>query len=121
MADVEGGKDLQRAHATNALNYGHLGTATYQGHTKEWTFLRQSTNSKTSQSGFPFAIVKQERVYENSTRDNEILPGAHNGWSFSCEPSTRPVHLGLASAPIKEEESLSDAIITSLNQQYPHL
>ena len=121
MADVEGGKDLQRAHATNVLNYGHLGTATYQGHMREWTFLRQSTNSKTSQSGFPFATVKQETVYENSTKDNEIVPGAHNGWSSSCGPSTHSVHLGLASAPIKEEESLSDAIITSLNQHDPQL
>src|SRR5436305_12996873 len=113
MADVDGGKDLQHAHATNALNYGHLGTATYQRHTREWTFLRQLTNSKTSQSGFPFATIKQETVYENSTKDNKIVPGPHNDCS-DCAPCARSVHLGLASAPIKEEESLSDAIITSL-------
>jgi hypothetical protein len=80
MANTDGGKDLQLAHATNTLNYGHLGTATYKGHTREWTFLRQPTNSKTFQSSFPFATVKQETVYENSTKDNEIVPGAHNGW-----------------------------------------
>jgi RNA polymerase I-specific transcription initiation factor RRN6 len=119
MADINGGKDLQLAHATNALNYGHLGTATYKGHTREWTFLRQSTNSKTFQSSFPFATVK-ETVYKNSTKDNETVLGAHNGWSSSCGPFARSVHLGLALAHVKEEESLSDAIITSLGQHDPH-
>jgi RNA polymerase I-specific transcription initiation factor RRN6 len=120
MANVDRGKDLQLVHATNALNYGHLGTATYQGRRREWTFLRQSTNRGIFQSGFPFVTIKQETVYENSAKDNELAPGAPNGWGSRCGPSARSIHFGLASALIKEEESLSAAIITSLGQHDPH-
>jgi len=40
MADVERKRRLQHVHETNALTYGHLGTATYEEKDHQWTFLR---------------------------------------------------------------------------------
>lgn len=42
MADVERVQRIRHAHETNALNYGHLGTATYHDHLRSWSFLRQN-------------------------------------------------------------------------------
>ncbi|EXJ86113.1 hypothetical protein A1O1_06482 [Capronia coronata CBS 617.96] len=42
MADVERVTRISHAHETNAVNYGHLGTATYDDQLHSWTFLRQN-------------------------------------------------------------------------------
>ncbi|EXJ77615.1 hypothetical protein A1O3_09843 [Capronia epimyces CBS 606.96] len=42
MADVERAKRIQHAHESNALSYGHFGTATYDDQLHSWTFLRQT-------------------------------------------------------------------------------
>ncbi|KAL2396221.1 hypothetical protein ABEF95_011776 [Exophiala dermatitidis] len=42
MANIERVRRIQHAHETNALNYGHLGTATYDEQHHTWHFLRQN-------------------------------------------------------------------------------
>jgi RNA polymerase I-specific transcription initiation factor RRN6 len=119
MANVERGKDLQHAHATNALNYGHLGTASYDRGAREWVFLRRCVTRRASESAFPFLTVKRETVYEDSTKYNELASGIRNPSSSSAgnhRPYPFPALLCLAPASIKEEESLSRAMITSLDQ-----
>jgi RNA polymerase I-specific transcription initiation factor RRN6 len=112
MADVDRGKDSQRVHGTNALNYGHLGTATYDRDVRDWSFLRRCVDHRTSQSAFPFVIVKRERVYENSTDSSSAgIPKTH----------LRSTPLVPALASNKEDESLSTAIVASLGQYDPLL
>lgn len=67
MANAQTKLKLQHAHATNVLNYGHLGTASYIEHSKDWVFLRGRSGRAadcivtTDQSAicpaFPFARV----------------------------------------------------------------
>ena len=47
MANAQKKLRLQHAHATNALNYGHIGTATYVEHSNDWAFLRGKTGGTT--------------------------------------------------------------------------
>lgn len=122
MADVDRGKDSHGVHATNALNYGHLGRASYQGDAREWSFLRRCVGLGTSHSAFPFVLLKRETVYENSINNSALPSTAHDlSSSFVGTNRTHPnsAPLGLASANTDEEEPLSSAIITSLGQYDP--
>ena len=116
MADLHSGTGSQLAHATNALNYGHLGTALYQEESREWTFLRRFAGLRTSKSAFPFTPTERKTVYENLTRC-QIPCKIHDIPSSSV----RLHGLGHASANVKEEEMLSSAIIDSLHQYDPLL
>jgi RNA polymerase I-specific transcription initiation factor RRN6 len=124
MAEIDRRKDSQGTHATNALNYGHLGTASYEADTREWSFLRRCVSLGTSHSAFPFVTLKRGTVYGNSTNNN-VLPSLVHNLSSSSTATNRPhphsAPLGLASANTKEEESLSSAIISSLGQYDPLL
>ena len=124
MAEVDKGKGSQLAHATNTLNYGHLGTAKYREGAREWSFLRRFVDLRTSQAAFPFVLVKRETVYENSTSNDELLLRTHNLSRSSAgghETYSHSAPLDLGSANANEEESLSRAIITSLDQYDPLL
>lgn len=62
MADARNKLKLQHTHATNALNYGKLGTATYVEHSADWAFLRGELGASTDDTGhavaaFPFGRV----------------------------------------------------------------
>lgn len=112
--------DLQQKHSTNALNYGHLGTAAYLQVAKEWSFLRRPADPRLSRSAFPFISVKQEIVYpasSTSTWDHD---------RFSKETGTtrdllkaRPDRLGPASSIAGLEEPISAAIDTSVGATDP--
>jgi RNA polymerase I-specific transcription initiation factor RRN6 len=78
MTDAQTKLKLQHAHATNTLNYGHLGTALYVEHSKDWAFLRgqnaETTNHVTVAGqhaicpAFPFACIANEaRPIQQST------------------------------------------------------
>ncbi len=41
MANAERASRVKHTHETNALSYGHFGTATYHADTHDWTFLRK--------------------------------------------------------------------------------
>jgi hypothetical protein len=65
MADALQKLTLQHAHATNALNFGKLGTATYVERSSDWSFLREETGIATHAQGhaaaaFPFRLVGLE-------------------------------------------------------------
>jgi RNA polymerase I-specific transcription initiation factor RRN6 len=122
MADVDGKKDSQQAHATNALGYGHLGTATYEPNAREWSFLRRCVDRGTSHPAFPFVAVRRETVYGNSADSNELPPRIRHPLSYSVGghgPHPLSACPGLDSADFRQEESLSSAINTSLGQYDP--
>jgi RNA polymerase I-specific transcription initiation factor RRN6 len=70
MTDAQTKLKLQHAHATNTLNYGHLGTASYVEHSKDWAFLRGQNEEITDHAtvagqhvirpAFPFACIANE-------------------------------------------------------------
>jgi RNA polymerase I-specific transcription initiation factor RRN6 len=62
MADAQNKLKLQRAHATNALNYGQLGTATYVEHLTDWAFLRAESGRATHDQAHSVAAFPFERI-----------------------------------------------------------
>ena len=62
MADAQNKLKLQHAHATNALNYGHLGNATYAESSTVWNFMRDEQGRQLHHPAyaFPFEIVGSE-------------------------------------------------------------
>ena len=60
MANASQKKELQSAHATNAIGYGQVGTATYHGDRKRWTFLRNLASDK--KLAFPLRRVAGRTV-----------------------------------------------------------
>lgn len=121
MANVDRGKGQQGEHPTNDLNFGHLGTATYESNGREWKFLRRCVYGRLSQSAFPFVVVKRETAYGSSPNKIEF-PLTYDLSSLSA--SIYGIHVrsavpGLASANFQEEELLSSAITTSLSQYNP--
>ncbi|KAJ4511358.1 hypothetical protein HRR83_006606 [Exophiala dermatitidis] len=60
MADIERIRRIQHAHETNALNYGHLGTATYDEQNHTWHFLRQNRVRRKVDSGDQTSHVLDE-------------------------------------------------------------
>ena len=116
MADFDSAKGSQLARATNALNYGHPGTAKYQEEVREWSFLRHFADHTTSQSAFPFTAIKRETVSGNPT--GYQIP--YNFPRISSFSSGRR-GLSLAIADIKEDATLSNAIVDSLDRYNPLL
>ena len=116
MADFDSGKGSQLAHATNAFNYGHLGTAKYQEEVREWSFLRRLADHTTSQSAFPFTAIKRETVSAKSTSDQVPYINPR----ISSYSSGRQ-GFSLATADIKEDATLSSAILDSLDGHNPLL
>ena len=73
MADVQNKLKLQQAHATNALNYGHLGTATYTKSPTEWDFMRGENGGTIHRPAyaFPFEIAGLELDASQSETSGE--------------------------------------------------
>ena len=81
MADNNPKQNLQDQHGTNALNYGHLGTAVYGDATKRWDFLRSLAPSTAPEeldeddadgdsvrlqgpdAAFPFEVLEKETKF----------------------------------------------------------
>lgn len=123
MADLDNGSVSRRARTSNALNYGHLGTATYEREGRKWSFLRRCVGPGLARSGFPFRIVKQETVFGSSTNEDQ-LPSRPNLSRSSISghgPYPWSSQSGLASTNVHEEEPLSNAITASLSKYDPLL
>lgn len=78
MADAQNKLQLQHAHAANALNYGHLGTATYVKHTTQWAFLRGKSGGiihppSHAAAAFPFELVGNDAdAFESESRRDTV-------------------------------------------------
>ena len=108
MADNNPKRTLQDQHATNALNYGHLGTALYGHATKRWDFSRSlasstfpkeldendendaegdSLQSQRPKAAFQFEVLEEEKKFSpDSEADRRGSPAEHRN---SQEPIRR--------------------------------
>src|SRR5271156_2603750 len=92
MAESQLERRPEHVHASNVLNYGHLGTATYLENSQEWTFFRRNIAGKPDQhvdseqqaanSVFPFRLVADHTKNVTSYTPQDCVETSDTNLSF---------------------------------------
>ena len=122
MASINRKKVSQQMHSTNALNYGHLGTASFNEDARRWTFLRQPLDQEHLRSAFPFSLVKEEEVHAATgnfgSSDGDTRPESHISYRHL---RARSANAALATVSVEDEEPISHAITKLAERHNPNL
>lgn len=84
MADARRAKRHVHVHETRALSYGHLGTASYDTLTREWSFLRRHSQQLHFTAGEQYAdqhTWSSFELVEEATRNILTTPSNDQSWS----------------------------------------
>src|SRR5271156_5170503 len=89
MAESQLERRPEHVHASNVLNYGHLGTATYLENSQEWTFFRRNIAGKPDQhvnseqqAVFPFRLVTDHIKNVTSCTPQDYVETSDTNLSF---------------------------------------
>ena len=130
MAGMRRSKELQQAHSTTNLNYGHLGTALFHEDTRQWAFLRSIphpsplSNLSRVGSALPFVPVSQEIVIDPLSNATSFQDHPIDGTEVNDgnnRPNRLPPVFGPGRGPAGEEEPISRALIAALEQHDPSI